>query len=72
MGVQTDTDIQWTIVRPKDFPKQSLSGESGVYAIAAAAFTLADRDVYTLNDAIVADFRKFFTCCLWDQSWLLD
>ncbi|KZV19169.1 hypothetical protein F511_41316 [Dorcoceras hygrometricum] len=72
MGVQTDTNTQWTISRPKNFPKQSLSGECGVYAIAAATFTLADRDVYTLNDAIVADFRKFFTCCLWDQSWLLD
>ncbi|KZV58421.1 hypothetical protein F511_26600, partial [Dorcoceras hygrometricum] len=72
MGVQTDTDTQWTINRPKNFPKQSLSGECGVYAIAAATFTLADRDSYTLNDAIVADFRKFFTCCLWDQSWLLD
>ncbi|KZV56953.1 hypothetical protein F511_14961 [Dorcoceras hygrometricum] len=72
MGVQTDTNTQWTISRPKNFPKQSLSGECGVYAIAAATFTLADRDAYTLNDAIVADFRKFFTCCLWDQSWLLD
>ncbi|KZV18711.1 hypothetical protein F511_40076 [Dorcoceras hygrometricum] len=72
MGFQTDTDTQWNIVRPKEFPKKSLSGECGVYAIAAATFTLADRDVYTLNDAIVTDFRKFFTCCLWDQSWLLD
>ncbi|KZV16432.1 sentrin-specific protease 1-like [Dorcoceras hygrometricum] len=60
MGVQTDTDTQWTIVRPKDFPKQSLSGECGVYAIAAATFTLADRDAYTINDAIVSDFRKVF------------
>ncbi|KZV45440.1 sentrin-specific protease 1-like, partial [Dorcoceras hygrometricum] len=72
MGVQTDTDTRWNIVRPKEFPKQSLSGECGVYAIAAATFTLADRSVYTLNDAVVADFRKFFTCSLWDQSWLLD
>ncbi|KZV36747.1 hypothetical protein F511_39292 [Dorcoceras hygrometricum] len=72
MGVQTDTYTQWKIVQPKEYPKQSRSGECGVYAIAAATFTLADRDVYTLNDAIVADFRKFFTCCLWDQSWLLD
>ncbi|KZV14504.1 hypothetical protein F511_42903 [Dorcoceras hygrometricum] len=72
MGVQTDTDTQWTVSRSKNFPKQSLSGECGVYDIAAATFTLADRDAYTLNDAIVADFRKYFTCCLWDQSWLLD
>ncbi|KZV34340.1 hypothetical protein F511_35640 [Dorcoceras hygrometricum] len=51
MGVQTDTDTQWNIVRPKEFPKQSLSGECGVYAIAAATFTLAEQNVYTLNDA---------------------
>ncbi|KZV53231.1 hypothetical protein F511_21488 [Dorcoceras hygrometricum] len=38
MGVQTDTDTQWTISRPKNFPKQSLSGECGVYAIAATNF----------------------------------
>ncbi|KZV50946.1 sentrin-specific protease 1-like [Dorcoceras hygrometricum] len=41
MGVQTDTDTQWNIVRPKEFPKKSLRGECGVYAIAAATFTLA-------------------------------
>ncbi|KZV17590.1 hypothetical protein F511_37210 [Dorcoceras hygrometricum] len=71
-GVQTDTDTQWNIVRPKEFPKQSLSGECGVYAIAAATFTLAERNVYTLNDVVVADFRKIFTCILWNQSSMLD
>ncbi|KZV36110.1 hypothetical protein F511_23242 [Dorcoceras hygrometricum] len=72
MGVQTDKDTQWNIVRPKEFSKQSLSGECGVYAIAAATFTLANRNVYTLNDAVVADSRKFCTCSLWNQSWMLD
>ncbi|KZV45165.1 hydroxymethylglutaryl-CoA lyase, mitochondrial [Dorcoceras hygrometricum] len=46
-------------------------GECGVYAIAAAAFTLAERNVYTLNDALVAAFRKFCACSLWNQSWML-
>ncbi|KZT76385.1 hypothetical protein F511_46591 [Dorcoceras hygrometricum] len=48
------------------------SGECGVYAIAAAAFTLAERNVYTLNDKLVAVFRKFCACSLWSQSWMLD
>ncbi|KZV37111.1 hypothetical protein F511_12746 [Dorcoceras hygrometricum] len=64
MDVQTDTAIQWNIVRSSQFPKQSPSGECGVYAIAAAAFTLAEWNVYTLNDALVADFRKFCICSL--------
>ncbi|KZV39851.1 hypothetical protein F511_29888 [Dorcoceras hygrometricum] len=72
MGVQTGTATRWNIVRPKEFTKQSLSGECGVYAIAAAAFTLSERNVYTLNDAEVEAFRKFCACSLWSQSWMLD
>ncbi|KZV41307.1 hypothetical protein F511_38698 [Dorcoceras hygrometricum] len=72
MGVQTDTATRWNIVRPTQFPKQSRSGECGVYVIAAASFTLAERDVYTLNDAVVAVFRKFCACSLWSRSWMLD
>ncbi|KZV23427.1 hypothetical protein F511_43339 [Dorcoceras hygrometricum] len=77
MGVQTDTNTQWTISRPKNFPKQSLSGECGVYAIAAATFTLADRDAYSLNDAIVADILGNFLLVVcginrgcWIESWV--
>ncbi|KZV48873.1 hypothetical protein F511_16680 [Dorcoceras hygrometricum] len=72
MGVQTDTDTRWNIVRPKEFPEQSLSDECGVYVIAAATFTLADRIVYTLKVAVVADFWKFCTCSLWNQSLMLN
>ncbi|KZV33535.1 hypothetical protein F511_18098 [Dorcoceras hygrometricum] len=72
MGVQTDTATQWNIVRTTEFHKQSLSGECGVYAVVAAAFTLAEQNVYTLNDALVAAFGKFCTCSLWSQTWILD
>ncbi|KZV19919.1 sentrin-specific protease 1-like [Dorcoceras hygrometricum] len=58
MGVETETDTQWNIVRPNEFPKQSLSGECGVYAIAAATFTLAEQNVYTLNDAVIEKQKK--------------
>ncbi|KZV46428.1 hypothetical protein F511_17869 [Dorcoceras hygrometricum] len=31
MGVQTDTDTQWNIVRPKEFPKQSLAAREPLF-----------------------------------------
>lgn len=73
LGTTDDLETEWNIVRPNDYPKKKTSGECGMYVLAASASTMSlQGNAYKLNDEIVYDFRRYFTCCLWDNCWWLE
>ncbi|XP_075512522.1 uncharacterized protein LOC142548042 [Primulina tabacum] len=67
-----DASERWSIVRPENFPTQKISGECGVYCLAAATYTMFRENAYQLNDEKIEEFRHYCCCCIWDKFWSLD